>query len=1220
MSELLRILLVEDVETDAALIRRHIERGGISVAVRRVESEDEYRKALTEFAPELILSDFSMPHFDGISALTIARESYPDIPFIFVSGTMGEERAIDALKGGATDYVLKQNLPRLPAAVKRAMDDAKALVERHAMEAGLRRAQHLAKLAHVITGPDGSFESWSETLPQLIGIDPSAMPKSTREWLDLVHPDDRSVLRDRAIESRSKGIRVNVDYRLRRADDKWMHMRQVIEPLQGEIRADEASRWFNTLQDVSEQIEAQEKIARLNRIYAVMSGINNLVVRVRDRQELFTEACRIAFEHGKLAMAWIGSLDLKTMDVTPVAWAGEMAEEFTKIKSSARDDIKAGKGAVGLAIRTRRLVFNNDIVARDFGGPRLQEILRLGFRSNITLPLFEGPTLVATFTMYAYEKNYFNEDELKLLTELAADISFALEHIGKEEKVVRLSRVKAVMSNINALIARARDRQALFDGACRIAVEHGKFGTAWIGAFDPVAVTVSPVAWAAGNAERLAATRATAHTDVAHGHGIVARAIKTRQPVFENDLAADSRVQSVRRAEAIKDGLHSLIAVPFVVEESVVGHLSLYAREVNFFDEDEVALLAEVATNISFALEHFRKEEKIARLSRIQAVMSGINALIVRAGDRQRLFDGACRIAVEQGHFGIAWIGKLDPVSLEVIPLASVGFDPADDFDRYKSSVDINHPRGRGLVGAAMRGKKPVFSNNMEMGVGERTKEALRRGHRSRIALPLLSDGAVAAVMVLYASEPDFFTADELRLLTEIAGDISFALDHISKEEKLSYLAFYDELTGLPNRTLLRNYLGRVARRAGEDKSKAALVMCDIQRFSHINETLGRGAGDALLREVSERLRRIWPEADNLARLSGNCFGGIVANFRDVSEIGHLIEKKIADELSRPFNINGEKLRISVTAAIAVFPSDGKDADTLLKNAEAALKKAKASGERYLFYHSKMNAAVTETLLLENKLRAAIENEQFVLHYQPKLNLVTGKISGLEALIRWNDPENGLIPPVKFIPLLEETGMILAVGEWAIRQALADHQAWQSSGLRPPRIAVNVSAIQLRQRNFVEIVRNAIADTNSALHGLDVEITESLLMEDIEDNIAKLKLLRDMNINIAIDDFGTGYSSLGYLARLPVDLLKIDRSFITTMTQNAESKAIVSTIISLAHTLNIKVIAEGVEIEEQARFLKLLKCDEMQGYLFSKPVPADQLIKMLEQNNKSKEQ
>jgi len=252
-----------------------------------------------------------------------------------------------------------------------------------------------------------------------------------------------------------------------------------------------------------------------------------------------------------------------------------------------------------------------------------------------------------------------------------------------------------------------------------------------------------------------------------------------------------------------------------------------------------------------------------------------------------------------------------------------------------------------------------------------------------------------------------------------------------------------------------------------------------------------------------------------------------------------------------------------------------------------------------------MNARVAETLRLENKMRRALAKEEFVLHYQPKVGLTHGRIIGFEALIRWNDPEVGMVPPGQFIPILEETGMIVEAGQWAIRRVLRDYCAWDGSGLQPPRIAVNVSAIQLRSKDFVDMVRTVINEFTPDCHGLDLEITESLLMEDIEGSTEKLRLIRDMGVNIAIDDFGTGYSSLAYLTKLPVNALKIDRSFIDDMMRNPDSMNIVSTIISLAHSLALKVIAEGVEFEEQARALRSLGCDEIQGYLISRPIPAE---------------
>jgi EAL domain-containing protein (putative c-di-GMP-specific phosphodiesterase class I) len=296
-----------------------------------------------------------------------------------------------------------------------------------------------------------------------------------------------------------------------------------------------------------------------------------------------------------------------------------------------------------------------------------------------------------------------------------------------------------------------------------------------------------------------------------------------------------------------------------------------------------------------------------------------------------------------------------------------------------------------------------------------------------------------------------------------------------------------------------------------------------------------------------------------------------------------------------------------------MFPNDGAEADVLFNNAEAALKNAKARGEKYLFYAQQMTERVAGKLSLENKLRLALDDEQFVLHYQPKVELEGRGIVGLEALIRWQSPELGLVPPMKFLPLLEETGLILPVGAWALKRATLDHRNWVEQGLKPPRVAVNVSTIQLRQRDFVGILEQAIME-GVAPTGLDLEITESLIMEDVQHTIEKLLEVRKLGIGIAIDDFGTGYSSLSYLARLPVSTLKIDRSFIITMLENPDATTLIQTIISMAHSLRLKVVAEGVETEEQATMLKLLRCDQMQGYLFSKPLPLEEVTALLRRN------
>jgi diguanylate cyclase (GGDEF)-like protein len=420
----------------------------------------------------------------------------------------------------------------------------------------------------------------------------------------------------------------------------------------------------------------------------------------------------------------------------------------------------------------------------------------------------------------------------------------------------------------------------------------------------------------------------------------------------------------------------------------------------------------------------------------------------------------------------------------------------------------------------------------------------------------------------------------------------------------------HDPLTGLANGALFRERLTQLLKVTGERGRKVVVVMMDIERFKTINDTFGRQAGDELLKQVALRVSLDATDSSVVARISDDHFAIAVPDLESANAVAKVPQERLARWFAAPYSVGERELRIAARMGLALFPDDGIDQNTLFMHAESALKKAKATGERYLFYTHEMSHRAAEKLSLENKLRQAIDRQELVLHYQPKVNLTSGGVVGVEALLRWRSPDLGLVPPLEFIPLLEETGLILEVGSWALRRAVLDHSAWTAQGISVPRIAVNVSSMQLRQRDFVDLVQAAIGPAAGA-NVIDLEITESCIMEDIEANIDKLRKLRSWGIGIAIDDFGTGYSSLGYLAKLPVDTLKIDRSFIITMLQNVDIMTLVSTIISLARALKLKVVAEGVDSEDQAKALRLLRCDEMQGYLYSKPLPGEKLIELL---------
>ena len=641
---------------------------------------------------------------------------------------------------------------------------------------------------------------------------------------------------------------------------------------------------------------------------------------------------------------------------------------------------------------------------------------------------------------------------------------------------------------------------------------------------------------------------------------------------------AQLRRRSESILESIGDGIHGIDAEGRIIfENSAAAELLGYTKEA---------------------------ESKIRRLNRVHAVLSGINTLIVRVRNREELFKEACRIAVEQCGFRMSLICIADRSALKIVPVASAGKDE-ELLTSIKDMLSSEHAPTT-MVTRAIMEKRVIVANDSQRDpqvlLGEHYAKA---GVRSVAVFPLMASSEPVGVLALYANETEFFHEEEIKLLTDLTSNISFALEHIEKEERIHYLAYYDVLTGLANRSLFLERVAQYARGAAASGDRLAVILIDLERFKNINDSLGVPAGDALLRHVAEWLTRVMGDVNLLARLGADHFAVVLPGLTQDQDVRQLVETAMDDFLDHPFRLNDSVFRIAAKAGIAMFPDHGPNAQYLFKNAEAALKNAKATGERCLFYTQKMSASVAEKLTLENKLRRAIDNEEFVLYYQPKMNLLSGQIVGAEALLRWDDPETGLVAPARFIPVLEETGLIYDVGRWALQKALEDYLRWRDAGPATVRIAVNVSPLQLRNRSFLAELERALNVDAQAAAGLELEITEGVLMGDVKHSISVLQEIRKTGITVAIDDFGTGFSSLSYLAKLPVDTVKVDRSFVVDMTAGPSGLSLMSTIISLAHSLDLKVVAEGVETDEQARLLRLLRCDEIQGFLLSKPVPRE---------------
>jgi diguanylate cyclase (GGDEF)-like protein len=597
----------------------------------------------------------------------------------------------------------------------------------------------------------------------------------------------------------------------------------------------------------------------------------------------------------------------------------------------------------------------------------------------------------------------------------------------------------------------------------------------------------------------------------------------------------------------------------------------------------------------------------LQRLTHVRTMLGAANAAIVRVKDRDDLIRESCRIAVEDGGLLGSAILLLDRERGMVTNVAShgrsglvskfidawTGFDAEDEWNR--ATIVRNH--------------EPVVLNHLRATDPRPwTSDIVGQGGQSVALFPLVSDGRLAGVFALVSAQPQFFDAEEVRLLSELADNIAFALDHVEKRALLDFLAYYDELTNLPKRELVLDRLHQLLATRAARGGGLALLLLDVSRFRHVNETLGRLGGDELLVQLSKRLAAVVTDGDTLARFDGNAFAFLLTSPGDEASLSSWIEKTLLGALAEPLVIRGTELRVTVRIGVAMFPGNASGADDLVRNAEAALASARTIGKHYVFYAPSMNARSGDKLTLEMRLRRALDERQFVLHYQPKVDLRNGGVVGLEALIRWQDPERGLVPPAQFIPVLEETGLILDVGNWVLDAAAAQFVAWLDRGISAPRIAVNVSAIQLAQADFPELVERVFERHPRARGGLDLELTESVLMDDLGGNIDKLRAVKKAGVHVAIDDFGTGYSSLGYLSRLPLDALKIDRSFVVRMTEDPQEMTIVTTIISLAHSLDLAVVAEGVETADQARLLRLVRCDEIQGYLVGRPQPASEVV------------
>ncbi len=599
----------------------------------------------------------------------------------------------------------------------------------------------------------------------------------------------------------------------------------------------------------------------------------------------------------------------------------------------------------------------------------------------------------------------------------------------------------------------------------------------------------------------------------------------------------------------------------------------------------DVSLKAERARS-----EQQRRDQEIRlqRLTRTYRMLSMTSSAILRLRNRGELFNEVCRIAAQQGGYARVVISLIDPEARTARPRAWAGMDSPTL--RAVDCIVLDSARDSpGMTEHAIRSGAPSVHNDLV-----------------REPQPPAQNEAFG-VIALFSSLREVFDASELDVLLELTANLGFALQYLEKDEAVHFLSYFDSLTGLAKRPLFCRRLAQLMSVGATDGGTLTVVAFDVQKLGMINDSLGRYMGDRLLEKIAVRLKQAYADTESAGYFGGGTFALMLTDTGSAADTGRMLQNAAAKLFVKPFDIDGQELRPTIRSGVAFYPHDADTADALVQNAEAALKAAQEDNEKYMLYGLVTQRPTSRSLALEARLSGALERDEFRLHYQPKVNIGSGRIEGLEALLRWQDTEDGLVAPSIFVPLLERSGAIVDVGEWVLLQAIRDIIGWEAAGLAAVRVAVNVSPLQLRRRDFADRVLATIASTDERPCSVDIEITESMLMQDLELSIRKLAQLREAGIGIAIDDFGTGYSSLRLLAKLPVDTLKVDRSFIQSIADTPNVATLVSTIVSLARAFDMHTVAEGVETTEQLEILRAMKCEEAQGYLFGRPTPASEV-------------